>query len=127
MCCLPNQFPLPIFLIVNLKHDNVLNSSMNYESIKEICENNMFFKFFIIDLKEKFYDINEEKNVLFNYLENSNIPFFEMIDLIMKFKDIKENILLEYIKVKQNRRQIALTDQNMLDSKSKDKKKCLIL
>jgi hypothetical protein len=136
MCCLPNQFPLPIFLILNLKLINI-NSAVNYETIKNISENNMFFKFFVISLNDNKSsennidnyneNENENRNIIGNYIEKSDKPFYELIDLLMKFKDLKDNILLECSKGNMRTNKNNSKNNNYNDRDRKDKKNCLIL
>jgi hypothetical protein len=130
MCCLPNQFPLPIFLILNLKNISNVNPGVNYENIKEISEDNMFFNLFVISLNDNSdnFNENEDKNDIKNYIEKSDKPFYELMDLLMKFKDIKDNILLEYSKgiSKKNKNTANNKISNNKDN-TKDKKNCSIL
>jgi len=146
MCCLPNQFPLPIFLILNLKqnsenyqnnNNSTNNFRINYTNIKEKSKKNMFFKLFVINLKENLFSENENidnenRDNIINFIEKSDSPFYEMIELLMKFNDLKENILQEYSKGnskrnKNNSINSSRNNNNNEDDDVKNKKNCLIL
>ena len=109
MCCLPNKFPLPIFLIVN-KFDLI-----NYDSPeKPFQDKNKIDQYF---LENQFFDKsflavggNIEKK---DYINEPNYPLAEMIKTIMNFKDIKD----EFVK--------PVGNQNVIKNQKKDDK-CFI-
>ena len=132
MCCLQNKFPLPIFLIVNksLKIEDE-NLSIGMENIKEITENNLFFKSFIIKAKNEARissneETSERPSKLSTYVEEAHIPLNEMIELILKFKDIREKIVANYLKRKNLKGARRLSEDNE-GIRNNDKKSCSIL
>jgi hypothetical protein len=133
MCCLPNQFPLPIFLIVNknLKLEDE-NLSIGKDKIKETTDNYLFFKDYIINLKQneritKIEDNSERHSKLSTYLVEPEIPFNEMIEILMNFKDIKEKFLSHYLKKKTMKGNGKSLSDKEIDIRNQDKKSCLIL
>lgn len=132
MCCLPNKFPLPIFLIVNKKQKiEEENLSIGMEHIAEITENNLFFKSYIIKAKnENRISSNEEYverlSKLSNYIKDDELPFNDMIEIILKFKDIREKIVTNYLKVK-NLKGNKTGSEDFESIRSNDKRSCSIL
>ena len=132
MCCLPNKFPLPIFLIVNksLKMEDE-NISIGMDNIKEISENNLFYKHFVIkpiteSRISKIEESSERPSKLSTYVEEMENPLFEMIELILKFKDLREKIVNHFVKRKTSK--VSSKDGDFKDdSRNNDKKSCLIL
>ena len=89
MCCLPNKFPLPIFLIIN-KCDkinfNELEQFQKENSIEKYLLENQFFN--------KHYVQNGENGIKNNEKICETIqPFNDMINVIFSFKDIKEKFI----------------------------------
>ncbi len=132
MCCLPNKFPLPIFLIVNKKQKiEEENLSIGMEHIVEITENNLFFKSYIIKAKnESRNSTNEEYaerlSKLSNYIKEDELPFNDMIEIILKFKDIREKIVATYLKGK-NSKGIRNVNEDHDSMRSNDKRSCSLL
>lgn len=133
MCCLPNKFPLPIFLIVNkkLKIEDE-NLSIGMDDITEITDNNLFFKSYIIKAKSDTRISNSEEvcerpSKLSTYIKDDELPFNDMIELILKFKDIREKIVTAYLKCKNQKGARKSSDDNNDGIRNKDKKSCSIL
>lgn len=134
MCCLPNKFPLPIFLIVNkslkIEDDDL---SFGMDNVKEICENNLFFKSFIIQpvssdgASSNIEDMVEIPSKLSTYIEKTETPFREMIELILKFKDLRNSILQSMLKKKNLKTQGKNQDDIEEGIRSHDKKSCVLL
>lgn len=82
MCCLPNKFPLPIFLLVN-KCDKVNKAEhtwMENDKIEQYSFENQFFHHYLLSLHTM------QNNEIFEPLDN-------MIKVILNFKDLKEKLL----------------------------------
>jgi len=115
MCTLPNKFPLPIFLLIN-KCDlfNFNNPEKEFQKTnvikKYFLENQFFCNFYIISNEENnenndnniiennIININENNNINNNEIYNNvlcnvNLPLINMINLIFKFNDIKNEFL----------------------------------
>ena len=109
MCCLPNKFPLPIFLIVNkfdlVNFDNPEKPFQDKNKIDQYFLENQFFD-------KSFLSVggNIEKK---DYINEPNYPLVEMIKTIMNFKDIKD----EFVK--------PVGNQNVIKNQKKDDK-CFI-
>lgn len=116
MCCLPNRFPLPIFLLVNKfdesgKYEN--KPWLENNQIKSYVEENQFIKNFYISTSEKDSCCIRESSVS-NHTVPLDCPLREMINTILKFKDIRQQIL-----------KIPLDKENIENNQSS--KKCFIL
>ena len=109
MCCLPNKFPLPIFLIVNkfdlVNFDNPEKPFQDKNKIDQYFLENQFFNKSFLAVGE-----NIEKK---DYINEPNYPLAEMIKTIMNFKDIKD----EFVK--------PVGNQNVIKNQKKDDK-CFI-
>ena len=109
MCCLPNKFPLPIFLIVNkfdlVNFDNPEKPFQDKNKIDQYFLENQFFD-------KSFLSVggNIEKK---DYINEPNYPLDGMIKTIMNFKDIKD----EFVK--------PVGNQNVIKNQKKDDK-CFI-
>lgn len=132
MCCLPNKFPLPIFLIVNkkLKIEDE-NLSIGMDDINEITDNNLFFKSYIIKARNESRIssnevLSERPSKLSTYIKEDDLPFNDMIELILKFKDIREKLLSAYLKNKNLKGIRKFSDENE-GIRNHDKKSCSIL
>lgn len=82
MCCLPNKFPLPIFLIVN-KCDKVNKGEhkwMEKDQIEQYSLENQFFNHHLLSLEQMQYKETIE-------------PLNNIIKGILNFKDLKEKLL----------------------------------
>ena len=127
MCCLPNRFPLPVFLLIN-KCDEEENKINNKEKIESYSLENQFFNTFLIGNNENnennINTINEANNIKTSNNENikdliveANVPFKEMVKIIMGFKDIKNRFIA------QNGGMVDDDDDNAQQNK---KKNCVI-
>ena len=109
MCCLPNKFPLPIFLIVNkfdlVNFDNPEKPFQDRNKLEQYFLENQFFNKSFLAVGE-----NIEKK---DYTNEPNYPLAEMIKTIMNFKDIKD----EFVK--------PVGNQNIIKNQKKDDK-CFI-
>ena len=89
MCCLPNKFPLPIFLIINkcdlLNYENPEKPFQEQSKIEQYFSENQFFNKHYLVIGE-----NIEKK---DYLSEPIQPFEDMIKTIMNFRDIKEEFV----------------------------------
>jgi len=107
MCCLPNHYPLPIFLLINkcdlLNDNNIKNSEyLQKDKIEEYSKNNQFFKTFFtqtIENKNNKIDddnnINNKENDFGNLIETPKKVFEEMVQVIMGFKDIRNIFIIK--------------------------------
>ena len=95
MCCLPNKFPLPIFLLIN-KSDEVdrMDRSPWLESnqIKNYVDENQFFKSFYISSVDR-DSLRIRESSLSNQSVELDHPIKEIIKTIFQFHDIKDQIL----------------------------------
>jgi ribosome biogenesis GTPase A len=126
MCCLPNRFPLPIFLLIN-KCDLLDRSERRPWLEKFQMENyiseNQFFRFYYISTsKDNKMEIRE---TLQSSLSNSSVeidhPLKEMIKTILNFKDLREKFIGRKDSIKISR------TNSLKSSKSEKKEKCFIL
>ena len=146
MCCLPNRFPLPIFLVIN-KYDEIINDKSEKKDLqytqKDQIENyalaNQFFNTFLIvkdadveNINNKNIDISDtEKTDIINDQSlinkeqkskesgvDAEVPFQELIKVIMGFRDIKNAFISQGGGVIDNTEEVG---QN-----PKDNKKCII-
>lgn len=147
MCCLPNKFPLPIFLLINKcdKIERVKRSPwLEKIQLENYVTENQFFNHFFISA-EKTSDSNRESS-LSNQSVDVDSPLREMMRTIFQFKDIKEKILSSSKKsstenhnilTKTNTKETKMTNQSSnsefsnieFDKSKKDKKdkNCFIL
>ena len=119
MCCLPNRFPLPIFLLIN-KYEEIFNEkekenvkNLQYitkDKIESYALSNQFFNSFLIvknpgeNINNKKIDMNNSDNIenKINEEDNNNKEenikelmvsgegaFQELIKVIMGFRDIR--------------------------------------
>ena len=119
MCCLPNRFPVPIFLLLNkcdiLANDEEIENKQNLEYTKKekietySLENQFFNTFLLGKCEEENNIINTEKNddnkiSINNNKNEENIidlivspitPFKEMVKIIMGFKDIRNQFIIQ--------------------------------
>ncbi len=127
MCCLPNQFPLPIFLLIN-KSDEIDRGEKSpwLESghIKSYVDENQFFKSFYISSKNDKDGLRE--STLSNQSVDIDMPLKEMIRTIFMFKDIKEAIL-KSSNINTNK-QALIKSNTISEGESKKKQsKCIII
>ena len=111
MCCLPNKFPLPIFLIINkcdlYNSENPEKPFQEPSKIEQYYLENQFFNKNLITCEENIENIENKKNI------NETIqPLTDMIKTIMNFRDIKE----EFVKTTHPTNQ----NQNLNKNQKKD-------
>ena len=119
MCCLPNRFPLPVYLLIN-KCDAVSNEDekekeenknlqyLQKDKIEAYSLENQFFNTFLLGKGDDDNNIiNTEKNddnkiSINNYNKEENIkdlivspstPFKEMVKIILGFKDLRNTFI----------------------------------
>ena len=90
MCCLPNKFPLPIFLIINkcdkFKPEDV-QPFQEKNAIDKYTLENQFFSCDYLD------STNEGKNLGSELISENDKPFKDMVKAILNFKDIKDKFV----------------------------------
>ena len=102
MCCLPNRFPLPVFLLIN-KCDEEENKIYNKEKIESYSLENQFFNTFLLaNTETNINTANETNNIRTSNSENikdlvveANVPFKEIVKIIIGFKDIKNRFIAQ--------------------------------
>ena len=113
MCCLPNKFPLPIFLIINkcdkINFNEIEQNFQKENSIEQYSLENQFFNRFYVQNGENLIKNKEKKEKINETIQ----PFVDMINVIFSFKDIKE----KFIKSENE------NDVNLADKK---KKNCIL-
>jgi len=105
MCCLPNKFPLPVFLLLN-KIDLVEPTKRKdlEGKVEEYSNENQFCNYYFLSALEKSSTIEKEpenvKEPESVDKENENPfeskmdkPFIEMLEFIFKFQDLKNKLL----------------------------------
>ena len=144
MCCLPNRFPLPIFLLINKcdiianeedeKEDNKNLQYAQKDKIESYSLENQFFNTFLLGKGEEDDNniINTEKNddnkiSINNNNKEENIkdlivsaitPFNEMVKIILGFKDIRNIFITQ---------SGGVIDDNEFERANQNKnKKCII-
>jgi len=120
LCCLPNRFPLPVFLLMNkcdLKEKEKRRPWMEENEIESYIQGNQYVKHYFTTIKEHEVRISRDSTSSVD-IEN---PLREMIDFVMKFKDIKNDF------IESNKSDnINVTQINEL-KKKESKSKCLII
>ena len=144
MCCLPNRFPLPVFLLINKcdtissndekeKEENKNFQFLQKDKIESYSLENQFFNTFLLGKGEDDNNIiNIEKNDEHKISINSNIkeenikdlivspstPFKEIVKIILGFKDIRNKFIIQ---------SGGLVDENEFQKANLNKnKKCII-
>ena len=119
MCCLPNRFPLPIFLLINKcdivakddeKEDNKNLQYLQKDKIESYSLENQFFNTFLLGKKDDDdnniintennddsklsinNNINKEENIK-DLIVGSRTPFKEMVKIILGFKDLRNTFI----------------------------------
>ena len=102
----------------------------NFELFTEITDNNLFFKSYIIkgknDRMSNNEEVSERPSKLSTYIKEEELPFNDMVELILKFKDIRERIIASYLKAKNQKGARRSSDDNE-GIRNNDKKSCSIL
>ena len=118
MCCLPNKFPSPVYLLINKSQHNDRNESRNIMDINYIesyVSENQFFKYFFINTN-KGIEVRDTLGTNISILSSDiDFPFLDMINTILSFKDIKQKFINKTLLI------------NSKISKSSKKEKCNIL
>jgi len=149
MCCLPNRYPLPTFLLINKcdqfneneeEKDN--EDNLNKDKIESYSMQNQFFNTFLLGIGKNDdnndnlinTNINEENKI---NVENNNIneeeenlkikdlivspiiPFEEMIKILMGFKDIRNEFIAQSGGV--------INDNDNVENTQKKSKKCILI
>ena len=147
MCCLPNRYPLPIFLLVNKcdqfnenEEEKDKEDNLNKDKIETYSMQNQFFNTFLLGLGKNNdnlinTDIIEENKI---NVENNNIneeeenikikdlivspiiPFEEMIKILMGFKDIRNEFIVQSGGV------INDNDNDKVQNTQNKNKKCIL-
>ena len=142
MCCLPNRFPLPIFLLIN-KCDTIAKDeetedikNLQYfqkDKIESYSSENQFFNTFLLGKGEDENNIilniekNDDNKISINNNKEENIkdlivsaitPFKEMVKIILGFKDIRNKFITQ---------SGGVIDDNQFEGGNQNKgKKCII-
>ena len=142
MCCLPNRFPLPIFLLIN-KCDTIAKEeekedikNLQYfqkDKIESYSSENQFFNTFLLGKGEDDNNIiiniekNDDNKISINNNKEENIkdlivsaitPFKEMVKIILGFKDIRNRFITQ---------SGGVIDDNQYEGGNQNKgKKCII-
>lgn len=118
MCCLPNRFPLPIFLLINKcdKIERVKRSPwLEKIQLENYVRENQFFNHFFISA-ESTGEINRESS-LSNKSVDIESPLKEMTRTILQFKDIKDKIIAGSKLSSTNNLKISFTKTNTKETK----------
>jgi len=115
MCCLPNRFPLPIFLLINKcdKMERVKRRPwVEKVQLDNYIRENQFYNNFFISA-ENIHDNRE--SCISNQSVDVESPLREMIKTLMQFPDIKEKLIEGNIieNKKQTNLQAAQANPNM--------------
>ena len=142
MCCLPNRFPLPIFLLIN-KCDTIAKDEekediknlqyLQKDKIESYSSENQFFNTFLLGKGEDDNNIiiniekNDDNKISINNNKEENIkdlivsaitPFKEMVKIILGFKDIRNRFITQ---------SGGVIDDNQFEGINQNKsKKCII-
>lgn len=141
MCCLPNRFPLPIFLLINKcdtiakneeKEDTKNLQYLQKDKIESYSSENQFFNTFLLGKGEDDNNIiiniekNDDNKISINNNKEENIkdlivsaitPFKEMVKIILGFKDIRNRFISQAG---------GVIDDNQFEGNQNKSKKCII-
>ena len=113
MCCLPNRFPLPIFLLITkcdlVVEENENNQNFQYlqrDKIEAYSSENQFFDTFFLGKgheneniinkeKENKINLNNKDENIKNLIVSSRKPFLEMVKSILSFRDIRNKFIIQ--------------------------------
>ena len=121
MCCLPNKFPLPIFLLIN-KCDKV-----NLEKPEKAFQEKEKLDQYI--LENQFFNANylsNEKIENNEMISDSMKPFTEMVKVILSFKDLKDKFVNIATNGKGTKGSKENEDGTVLIMNKGKEKKCII-
>ena len=129
MCCLPNKFPLPIFLIIN-KCDKIERKKRQSWIEKIQTENyiteNQFLSHSFVSALEPCSEVRESLGSEFSVgTVDVDSPFREMLRIILSFNDIKERLL--GIAPKAGKKSKKKEQYESQIEHEKEKSKCFIL
>ena len=95
LCCLPNRFPLPIYLLMN-KCDLIEKEKrrpwMAENKIEDYTSENQYIKYYFTSTKE-YTDINRLSNTSVTNSVDLENPLRDAIKFIMDFKDIRNDLI----------------------------------
>jgi hypothetical protein len=121
MCCLPNKFPLPIYLLINKcdQLDRVKRSPwMEKLQLENYIKENQFYNHFLVtsernsNMLEPYSD-----SFLSNLSVNAESTLRSMIKTILQFKDLKEKLLnMSAVQVCKNKTDKSLSDSSYNNS-----------
>ena len=143
MCCLPNKFPLPIFLLINKcdQIDRVKRTPwMEKSQLDNYLKENQYFNNFFVSNFNDIQELNKEQ-ILSDKIVDFGWTLKCMINTLFQFKDLKEKLInmtsIQISKIKENKVQSDNSfdassvndDVRVADRKKKNSKngKCLIL
>jgi hypothetical protein len=129
MCCLPNRFPLPIFLLIN-KCDQLDRSErrpwMEKFQLENYINENQFYRHYYVSAKK---DMKQEfRETLQTTISTSSVdiehPLKEMVKTVFSFKDLREKFMgKNRDNIKASSRNVSL--RSMTNNPKKDR--CCIL
>lgn len=99
MCCLPNRFPLPVYLLLN-KSDMLEKQKrpewLNDHKINQYFAENQFInKFWICSEVDSKPDIGRETLQSTNTISSVEVehPLKDMLNFVLRFSDLREKIM----------------------------------
>lgn len=95
LCCLPNRFPLPIYLLMNkcdLLEKEKRQPWMAENKIEEYSSENQYMKYYFISTKES-NENNRVSNLSVTSSVDLEIPLKDAIKFIMDFKDLRNEFI----------------------------------
>jgi hypothetical protein len=98
MCCLPNKFPLPIFLLINKceKLDGMGRSPwMDKMELENYVKENQFYSHSFLSSQNNLttLDLHLRDSVITNQSVDAETPLKNMIKIILQFRDLKEKLI----------------------------------
>ena len=98
MCCLPNKFPLPIFLLINKfdKLDRMKRSpSIDKSQLENYVKENQFYSHSFLSSQNNLTTVEQHlsDSVLTNHSVDAETPLKNMIKTILQFRDLKEKLI----------------------------------
>lgn len=98
MCCLPNKFPLPIFLLINKCDvlDRVRRSPwMDKMQLENYVKENQFYSHSFLSSQNNLSNIDPHlsDSVMTNKSVDAETPLKNMIKTILQFRDLKEKLI----------------------------------